>query len=335
MRPLALLVVCALVIGLIATSGAAQSAGMTWKAAVGAESPDHAVQLQDYFPRSITVNAGDAITWTWNTTLAHTVSFLSGAKPPDIVVPQPDKTLLFNPLITNPQGGATYAGTGMASSGFVEEQGKTYTLRFTKPGRYVYACLIHPGMVGTVVVAPKGAKLPKTQAGYDKDAAAAIASQLARGEKLRASTGAAKSAGATGTVYTSPLAALPSARVSLIAFAPGTLTVKAGDTVRWVMKDPYEIHTITFAGAGQVPAFVTPAPQPQGPPKIFFNPKGMAPAGGPVHASAETYYNSGVLPPSIAPGPKAYSLKFTKPGTYVYWCVVHVPQGMRGTIVVR
>ena len=32
---------------------------------------------------------------------------------------------------------------------------------------------------------------------------------------------------------------------------------------------------------------------------------------------------------------QSYALTFTKPGTYTYWCLVHVAQGMKGTIVVR
>ena len=48
------------------------------------------------------------------------------------------------------------------------------------------------------------------------------------------------------------------------------------------------------------------------------------------------YANSGVLLPPMSPqGPHTYSLTFTKPGTYTYWCVVHVPVGMRGTVVVQ
>jgi len=35
--------------------------------------------------------------------------------------------------------------------------------------------------------------------------------------------------------------------------------------VRWVMKDPDEVHTMTFPGTGGVPAFIVPEPQPQGP----------------------------------------------------------------------
>ena len=29
-----------------------------------------------------------------------------------------------------------------------------YTLRFSKPGTYKYACLVHPAMVGTITIKP-------------------------------------------------------------------------------------------------------------------------------------------------------------------------------------
>jgi hypothetical protein len=61
----------------------------------------------------------------------------------------------------------------------------------------------------------------------------------------------------------------------------------------------------------------------------------LAAAGGPVHKGLR-YYNSGVLVPAPAPaGPHLYSVTFTKPGTYTYWCVVHVPEGMKGTAIVQ
>lgn len=335
MRFLAVLAVSGLVLGVFAALGTAQSGGTTWKVAIGGDSADHAVQAQDFFPRTITINAGDTATWMMAAVTDHTVSFLSGAKPPEPFAPQKDGRVLFNPLVFNPQGGPTYNGAGLASSGFLMGRGKSWALTFTKPGRYNYVCLLHPGMAGTVVVQPKGTRATTTQADYDRLAAKQLAEELQRGQSLRTSTKVTKSAGAKGTVYTAPFVAAPEARVSILRFTtPETLTVRVGDTVRWVMKDPYEIHTITVSGTERVPEFVIPEPQPKGPPKIYFNPKILAPAGGAIHTGGG-YYNSGILTSTVEPGPKEYALTFAKPGTYTYWCVVHVPEGMRGTIVVR
>ena len=111
------------------------------------------------------------------------------------------------------------------------------------------------------------------------------------------------------------------------------INVQVGDTVEWAMRDPIELHTITYSGNDQPPDFVTPAPQPQGPPMIYFNPKTVVRIGGPTHVGAGLN-NSGFMA-FDAPGPRTYSLTFTRPGTYTYWCVVHVPQGMKGVINVQ
>ncbi|HEV2358860.1 MAG TPA: plastocyanin/azurin family copper-binding protein [bacterium] len=325
---------CALAIGSLSLPGRAQPAPRTWKVSIGADTPDHALQGQDFYPRTITVNAGDTITWTKSTVLEHTVTFLSGAKRPALLVPQPDNRVLFNPAAAFPQGGKAYDGTGIVSSGVLEPAGAHYTVTFTTPGRYTYVCLLHPGMQGTVVVQLAGAKLPMTQVGYGRAAAAQWAEALKAGGRLRAAWNVSTAAAPSGTVYTAPMVGDSQARITLLRFTPGPLRVKAGSTVRWVMKDPFEIHTVTFQGTGAVPQFLLLEQQAQGPPKIFFNPKILAPAGGPRH-TGNTYHNSQILLPVNPPGPTEYSLTFSKPGTYTYWCVVHVPEGMSGTVIVQ
>jgi plastocyanin len=322
-------VASALSIGALSLPGRAQSAGTTWKVSVGAETPDHGLQGQDFYPRAITVNLGDTIAWTKSTVLEHTVTFLSGEKPPALFLPQPDKRVLFNPLAAFPQGTASYYGTGLANSGVIQAAGKTYKLTFTKAGRFTYVCLLHPGMEGTVIVQSVG-KPPMTQAQLDKAGAAQWADSLAAGKRLVASWKAT----ASGNVYTAPMVGDPQARISLMRYTPAPLRVKAGSTVRWVMKDSFEIHTVTFQGAREVPQFLLLEQAAQGPPKLFFNPRIVVPAGGPKH-TGNSYYNSGILVAANPPGPTEYSLTFTKPGTYTYWCVVHVPEGMRGTVIVQ
>ena len=327
--------VSALALMVMAGSGAAQPTSTTWKVAIGGESPDHAIQAQDFFPRTITINAGDTITWTKNTLLPHTVHFLASARSPDLIIPQKDGKLVFNPVVFNPQGGKTYAGTGIAASGFLPEQkGLQYSLTFTKPGRYTYVCAIHPGMVGTVVVQPRGTRIPETQVQYDAAAAQQIAQVLEQGKHLLAAAKLSTRKTPKGTVYISSLTGSRDAHISFLRFSPETITIKVGDTVQWDMRDAYEIHTVTFTGPVMPPEFNIPEPQPQGPPKIYFNPKAMTPVAGP-HKGNE-FYNSGVLIPPPAPGgAHTYSLTFTKAGTFFYWCVVHVPEGMKATVIVQ
>jgi len=115
MARLLLGLVFALSAAALSLPGRAQPAGTTWKVLVGADTPDHALQGQDFYPRTITINVGDTITWTKNVVLEHTVSFLSGAKPPLPFTPQPDQRVLVTPSVAFPQGGKTYDGTTASS----------------------------------------------------------------------------------------------------------------------------------------------------------------------------------------------------------------------------
>ncbi|MDQ6930441.1 MAG: plastocyanin/azurin family copper-binding protein [Candidatus Eremiobacteraeota bacterium] len=94
-------------------------------------------------------------------------------------------------------------------------------------------------------------------------------------------------------------------------FYPNAITINEGDTITWL--DPTtEPHTISIPPAGAMP--------PPGPPQ--------PPVGGNVFDGA-AYVSSGFLPTGVA-----YSVKFTKAGTYKYYCLIHQPE-MSGTIVVQ
>lgn len=322
-----------LIMTLFAASGTAQPSPATWRVAIGGETPDHGVQAQVFAPKTITIDAGDTVTWTMAAGFDHTVTFIPGGRLPDLAIPENGGKLLLNPLIGLPQGLATYGKKGVAGSGILVARDKSYSLTFTKPGSYTYLCLLHPGMTGTVIVQPAGSPLPMNQAAYDMKGAQQVAAALEKGRALLASAKVTKSKGPKGTVYTSPLPGSLAGHASVIRFVPETISVKAGDTVRWAMKDPIELHTVTFSGTEQPPDFIVPEAQPKGPPKLYFNSKVAFPGGGSAH-KGNGYYNSGFM--NLGPrGLRTYSLTFTKPGTYTYWCPVHVAQGMKGTVVVQ
>lgn len=121
-----------------------------------------------FVPRSINTRVGRPVTWT--IVGAHTVSFGVPRYLPIYFVDD-DGTVRRNPVVDRAAGGSpkappvdfaqhiveidggTYDGSGFLSSGLLgSEPYSLYTLRFSKPGRYKYACLVHPPMVGTVVV---------------------------------------------------------------------------------------------------------------------------------------------------------------------------------------
>jgi plastocyanin len=118
--------------------------------------------IQRFLPQRVTIHQGEALTWVWKTTdTPHTVTFLGGQKAPDVVMPVPQPNgppkLQLNPAMLAPAGNATqWDGGSYLNSGFLQpmpgQPAPTFTVRFDAPGSYDYVCLLHEGMVGTIVV---------------------------------------------------------------------------------------------------------------------------------------------------------------------------------------
>jgi plastocyanin len=88
-------------------------------------------------------------------------------------------------------------------------------------------------------------------------------------------------------------------------YSPDKITIKAGDTVRWV-NDGQTIHDVSTN------------------PAIAQNPKDTSMPKGAVA------FDSGFIPPA-----GTYSYTFTVPGTYRYFCLPHEKDGMVGVVVVK
>jgi len=78
-------------------------------------------------------------------------------------MPQPQAggppKLQLNPVVLAPAGdAANWNGAGYLNSGFLQPMpGRptpAFTVRFQSPGTFDYLCVLHAGMVGTVVVEP-------------------------------------------------------------------------------------------------------------------------------------------------------------------------------------
>ena len=130
----------------------ADAGGTVWDIRAGAEGEEVAVLR--FMPNNLTIAAGDTVRWTVESELEpHTVTFLGGDVPPDLIEPQmqeggPPK-LVFNPAVVRRVGTEVYTGTGYANSGamgadFEEYTGlTTYELTFDTPGEYLYYCALH------------------------------------------------------------------------------------------------------------------------------------------------------------------------------------------------
>jgi plastocyanin len=113
-------------------------------------------------------------------------------------------------------------------------------------------------------------------------------------------------------------------------FLTGDITIDQGDTVTWKANSA-EPHTVTFIDGG--------APQVSLAPFDPVDPNQNSAQGGDTMNGAG-YYNSGILSRldaiSILPAApvRRYSLTFSTPGTYTYYCLVHGLM-MRGVVHVQ
>lgn len=117
-----------------------------------------------FFPQRVTIHEGELVSWIWRTEdTPHTVTFLAGQPQPEVVVPQPQAAgpprLQLNPAVLAPAGDPIdWNGGSFLNSGFLQpmpnQPAPEFGVHFSTAGTYDYLCLLHPGMVGTVVVLP-------------------------------------------------------------------------------------------------------------------------------------------------------------------------------------
>lgn len=280
-----------------------------WQVGVGAMRRNGALQALDFFPETITIDAGDSVTWV--TQSIHTVSFLEGSA--------------FTPFTAplGPAGGSTEDGTTFTSSGILTP-GQPYTLTFSTPGTYAYNCLLHPPeMAGVIIVQPAGTPYPHPQGFYTGQGNAAANGELSAAQTALASFpypdgGTTLAAGiapglAGGSPSTSSVWRFIDADNSLV----NAITIPVGTTVMWVNQSNNEPHTVTFPVAGQ------PLPPDESP---------ASPATVNTTYDGSTLTNSGPFGTAVGIPFNSYSLTFTKRGTYTYFCLFHDDFGMMGTV---
>jgi len=307
---------------------------VAWQATVGTATKDNAVQVNAFLPVVMTVNVGDSVTWNLRSGEFHTVTFLSGAPAPALILPPagPGQPPTFNPAVAAPSGGSTYNGTGIVNSGLLSadppQPQTSFTLTFTAAGTYHYVCLIHSGMGGTLRVQAAGSHYPRSQATYNLRAKVDGNLLMAAGRNLQARTlAAARSSGARNITMGNSRLYRRAGSVTVMRFLPGRIVIHAGQTVTWTNVDPETPHTVTFGA------------EPPGGPFAAFGPSGAAVPGAPgtpnhaILGSPGTAANSGFIGAGLPFG-TAFTATFTAPGTYNYICALHDTLGMKGTIVV-
>jgi plastocyanin len=334
------------------TLGERPDGSRVWRVLVAANNDAELLEFMTFFPRELTINAGDTIFFDFQGHHApHTVTFLSGAEAPPLLVPasegatpaagQPPE-LMFNPAAAFPAGGNTYDGTGVLNSGlnvlFPPDQ--TFTVTFTAPGSFDYLCLVHPLMMkGTVTVQERGAAVPYEQADIDSMVVEHMAQLTEDGKALIAeyTNSATPMAGSAGGNVWDVRAGTEGDEVAVLRYMPDNVTIAAGDTVRWTVDSKFEPHTVTFLGGEEPPDLIEPQMQEGGPPKLVFNPDIVGRVGPEVY-SGQGYANSGAMGADfqVYTGLSTYELTFDTPGEYPYYCALHgsPTMGMRAKVTV-
>jgi len=290
------------------------------------------ISVDAFRPGVVNVNVGDTVDFTNPYEEIHTVSFLAGKKIPELIETVPPigsgpPTIRINPDASKVVKADSFDGSAAFNSGILGK-GQSFSVTFKKGGSFQLVCIVHPFMTATVNVLPEGTYVAP-QAQRDAEAATNLDNVVRAGEAAAASLRATQSAGAGGTsnwkLTFPPPGNLPYA---VNRFVPSRLAIAVGDTVTWDNNVDGPPHTATFLGGTPAPAPITPTASGDLviPPNVAF--------GTPQKAYDGTgYANSGII--AKDPGlPTAYSLTFTRAGTYSYICILHADQGMAGVIEV-
>ncbi len=310
------------------------------KGFVGKYNPD----INSFFTQRVTVNAGDTVSFRLNG--FHTID-LPGKSKTDLPLILPQSTTAtgndaagtpfwwsgklpnvgINPALFARSGPKTYNGTKRIDSDLPAGNGppKPLNVKFNKPGVYKYFCDVHPGMVGFVVVKPKGKSIPSA-----KQVQTSLVRQITGDVKT-----AKKLTKATQPANTVDLGVSARDGVELYTMFPQTLTVPANTVVTFMMsRNSRETHTATFGPASvlktlsdgfQAANFPAQGVYPSDPSSIVVSPT----------SHGDGFGNTGALDndagtPQIKPSNR---IDFTTPGTYHYQCLIH--PFMHGTIVVQ
>jgi plastocyanin len=322
---------------------------------------DNALDINDFFPHGITVNAGDSVKFIPVGFHTADIAPKGGAALP-FISPTGDKVsgvndaagqpfwfngqdaVSFNPTLVTTAGFGkkfSYNGTKRVESGApIAPVNKPMVVKFTKKGSFTYFCDIHPGMKGTVKVVGKKAKAPtaKADAKVVKNqlkADATVGKELSK-KTPPANTVDVGSAGRYGVEY--------------FGYLPKVLTVPVHTPVTFQMTpDSFEDHTATTSAANADPENPANASTPLGQiaASFFstqFDPRGVwtsdptEPASLTKASHGDGFWNSGVLaPPARNPFPTLIASRrtvtFDQAGVYDFWCMVH-PQ-MHGQVIVQ
>jgi plastocyanin len=318
------------------------SPSQTYTVLVGAENVARKTGVMAYFPATLHIHVNDTVLWQQNSHEIHTVTFLAGTPPPPLLMPAPTPfppgSLMLNPdaaFPTAPAGGM-YDGTSFANSGVMSTDPKNptqFSLTFTQQGTFTYLCLVHGVMMsGTIVVEASSVTIP-SPAVVSAQARHQIIVQLAHANGLFGQAMAQVPPpvhNPDGTTNYTVLIGWSQGQYDLMDFFPEKLVVHPGDTVNYELSSTNVLfpHTVTFLNGNSDIPFITPIPNPPGPPFLLINPDVVNPINPGVPLTRTGIYSSGLLNP-LGPGPYNYILTIgNMSGDITYQCLLHDTSGM-------
>lgn len=304
----------------------ASAASTTWHVHVGGGDERSGSSANRFYVNDITVHPGDTVEFAWGG--FHTVTFNP-----------PANSSIFN--FFAPSASSTLANPGDFINGVPSGGPGSPPFDVTigsnlPPGNYHFRCSIHQFMKGVVRVT--NGELESTDAQNIARGAAQRAADEARAVSLDK-----KLTGQAAEKDGEALAGAGDRVVELVKFIPSAITVHAGDQLTFNQRDLHEPHTVTFGPVAGNPRDPTFGVFPSGPgdPEAYDGVSALN-SGFLFHESQYDFYNLQNSPVSAAVPRTHFSVTFTKPGSYPYYCVLHGFRdpatgqvgGMSGTITV-
>ncbi len=326
-----------------APSTAAQPGPATFSVIGGRD--EGAMDIEMFMPADIRIREGDSVEWTSKGYEGHTISFGTPEQIKKILdnylVDDPDDPAqsIFNPeFALRTTTGDTIDGDGRyVNSGFIGVPTVAkYRLTFTKQGLYEYLCIVHPfTMRGSVAVNPANATVdsPETVAARGQ---ADLARYMAIEKRaLAEATDTQRTFASVGDASIHRVAVGVTTPFGQVAvFVPPVLDIRSGDSVVF-MNDDRNFHNVTFKGAGEVPPGIGVKVDPDGRGINVALSKESAIAVDPPPSGPDpsVFFSSGTM--GVTQPRLVWTVRFDKPGTYIYNCTIHVLAGMAGVINVR
>jgi plastocyanin len=308
-------VASALAIASLGFVGAAPAAASgPWNITVGSFTGFY-TSLNQFYPDNITVHAGDTVRFNWGG--FHTVTF---NPPPDLSLLNfaffgtPTASNSLDTPTTFVNGTPTFNPNGPPAS-FDLPIGSNLPA-----GNYRFQCQLHQFMRGVIHVT-NGA-LPKTDAENQATAAKQIASDTAKAVKLdaRLIKNTPKSEGQALAGAGDKVAEL----FNFYPSFPAEITVKAGQQLTFTTQDLHEPHTVTFGEEPGSPNDPFGSVFPSGASNLnAYDGTSDLNSGFLFAQSQYDYWNLGHSILSAAVPRTQFSLTFTTPGLYPFYCALH------------